>query len=105
MNYAQTVTEEPTGAGVRWFAESVESWLNPKSIAIARRANEFPTCVWAAITNKPQSMRDIYARLPEKYHGPTHYSNLHTQLSRLAITGKIQRTGRVQHYHYRRLPK
>lgn len=105
MNLAQTVTEQPTGAGVRWYAECVGDWLNPRAVSVARRANEFPACVWAAITSVPSSIHEIYARIPAKFHSQANYSNLNTQLSRLTITGKILRTGRVQHYHYRRLPK
>lgn len=105
MNYAQTVTEEPTGAGTRWFADATSQWFAPKRERKATRVPGFPSFVFAAITTEWRTIHEVYAAIPVSMHSVRDYSNLNTQLSRLTKNRKIQRSGAVGHYRYRRLPK
>ncbi len=100
MNHAQSLTHEADGRGLRWMAHHVYAWLNPGARKISYKNVEFCNAVSILVTDFPQSLHQIYEKMPAQFRTREDYRNLESQLRRMTKDGRAVRIGSSGQYRY-----
>lgn len=100
MNRAESISYQPTGAGLRWYADVVYDWLHPKPRAAKKRDPEFAKAVDERILAKPRTIDEIYKSMPARFRTVTDYRNLAKQLMRRCDQKRVVRMGLLGDYRY-----